>query len=173
MGRIAIVASVLLAAAASASALDVTAVLWGFDGKVMPGRINLVSVELSNQSPAPFDGELRLYKDNGVGDRVDAPLIEPCFLSPGAQRWVQFYPYVRSEREAWFLAWGPGADNRRELGKLGALSKLTFGPPARVVLYDPESPTARGGDANIKHFPDHLFPTTVAAMNSRNCLRRR
>ncbi|MBM4041080.1 MAG: hypothetical protein FJ290_21480 [Planctomycetes bacterium] len=163
MRRIATVACVLLAASARAATLKVGTVYWGFNGTVVPGRINLLSVELANPSPVPFDGELRLYKDSGVGGRVDASLVEPCFLSPDGHRWVQFYPYVRGEHEAWLLEWGPGADDRCELGKLGALGKLTLGPPARVALYDPGAATGMSGDPSIKHFPDHLFPVTVAA----------
>ncbi|HUT37286.1 MAG TPA: hypothetical protein VNE39_27640 [Planctomycetota bacterium] len=157
MARIAAVASVLIAVSARAATLGVGTVRWGFDGKVVPGRINVVSVEVVNPSPAPFDGLLRLYKDRGLGDRAGAPLVEPCFLSPGATRWVQFYPYVRNEYDRWFLDSEPGAGERCELGK----PKL--GPPARVLLHDPEDPLGTGRDIRFPLFADPLFPPTVAA----------
>ncbi|MBM4030600.1 MAG: hypothetical protein FJ291_02305 [Planctomycetes bacterium] len=142
---------------ARAGALAVVSTEWGFGGKVVPGRIAILSVELANPSPAPFEGALTLYKGTGLGAHVDAPLVEPCFLSPGASRWVQFYPYVRREDEQWWLEWGPGPKDRSRL------PGPKLGPPARVVLYDADDPLGRSAKARYPLFPENLFPPTVAA----------
>ena len=150
-------AAILGVAPACAAALEVSQSQWGFDGKVVPGRIAILSVEVGNPSAAPFDGVLRLHKETGLGGRVDAPLVEPCFLSPGAARWVQFYPYVRDEHEAWVLEWGLGAKERH------LLPGIEVGPPARVVLHDPDDPLASGRGVRFRPFRENLFPPTVAA----------
>src|SRR6185369_3950315 len=58
---------------ASARALEVQQVRWGFDGTVVPGRFNLLSVLIGNPSTKPFDGTVNLYKSRGM-EHVGAPL---------------------------------------------------------------------------------------------------
>ncbi len=147
---------VLSAVGVRAATLELLQEKWGFDGTVVPGRINILSVEVRNPSSQPFDGILELYKGGGVGIRYDAPLVERCFISPGARRWVQFYPYVRHEHENWVLEWALGPNGSR------SLKRPKLGPPARVFLRDPESVMGLG---SLPHptLDDNLFPPTVAA----------
>ena len=147
-----LLAGMLWAAGAHAGALAVGRAVWGFDGRVVPERINLLSVELTNASAAPVEPRLRLVRSFRLGGRLGAPLEQQCYLSPGATRWVQFYPYVPSDDDVWTLELGMAARVELKPPKLGA--------PARVLLQDPETPLAGG---RLPTFPDHLFPPTVAA----------
>ena len=153
-----LVAVLLIAAlwpvAARAGGLAVAQYVWGFDGRAVPGRVNLLSVEVSNATSRPVEQRLRLHRSFHLGGRLGAPLEQPCYLSPGATRWVQFYPYVQSADDAWSLEWGMG------LGARVALKEPKLGPPTRVLLQDPENPLTR---SRLATFPDNLWPPTVAA----------
>lgn len=139
--------------AAVAGAVEVRDVVWGFDGRVVPGRLNPVTVFVDNPTPKAFDGTLTLYRAAGVGARVGANLAEPCFLSPYAGRWVQFYAYVQNEYDGWHLSWGTRAKESAQL------PQPRVGPPARVLIEESDALTLPGA---IKGFPEHLFPSTVA-----------
>ena len=152
--RIAIVALALVAPA-RAGQLQVLQHIWGFNGRVAPGRMNPLSLEVANLSPEPFDGVLKLVRGSSVAQRRGATLAEPCFISPGARRWVQFYPCTRQEQEAWVVEWGFRVGDRE------TLRNPKFGPPGRVVLLDPAVVLTR--KARFPVLPDNLFPPTVTA----------
>jgi hypothetical protein len=145
----------LFSAVFSASALEVEEVKWGFDGQVVPGRFNLLSVLVGNPSIAPFDGAVNLYKSRGLEDRVGAMYAAPCYLSPQATRWVQFYVYIENQYDQWRLEWGRGADDRKDL------EPPKWGAPADVLLSDLDTPLSVV--SAFKQFPDELFPSTTAA----------
>ncbi|MGD1000610.1 MAG: hypothetical protein ABSA67_07915 [Candidatus Brocadiia bacterium] len=145
----------VLLIASSAAALEVRDALWGFDGKVMPGRFNPVSVLLENPSPSAYDGALLLHRTDGLGGRVGEEIVEPCYLAPFTARWVQFDVYVREEDESWVLTWDPKRGGRE------VLPAPRLGPPACVCLQDPESVSQVW--AGLKRFPDNLFPSCVSA----------
>ena len=144
-------AAVLLAASSTVSALTVGTVVWGFDGTVVPGRMNLLSVELVNDSSRAFDGTVTLEKSDGL-QRLGARLEQDCFLAPGGIRWVQFHTHNRQENEDWLLRWRGGSQT---------LSSPRVGPPATVVLNDPDDPLAPR--TVLKGFREDLFPVTAAA----------
>ena len=87
----------LLFLAIPARALEVQEFKWGFDGQVVPGRFNLVSVLVANPSVAPFDGTVNFYKTRGLANRVGAVCRNPCYLSPLGTRWLQFYVFVDNQ----------------------------------------------------------------------------
>ena len=145
----------LLGAVSQASALEVREVVWGFDGKAVPSRLNLLSVLVVNASQHPYDGVLVLRKKAGPGHDLGAGLAEPCFVAPYASRWLQFSPYVQQERELWSLAWGEASSQRIEF------RSPPLGPPARVLLTAPDE--TFGLTARVRVFTEDLFPTTVAA----------
>ena len=145
----------MLFAALSASALEVREVRWGFDGQVVPGRFNVLSVLVQNPSPAPFDGTLKLWKTRGLEQRVGAIFNAPCYVTPTASRWVQFYVYIDNSFDEWRLEWGRGPDARQEL------TAPKMGPQAKVLLIDPGAPLRTAGA--FRQFPEELFPSTVAA----------
>jgi hypothetical protein len=144
-----------LVAPARAATLDVIQHRWGFDGRAVPDRINLLSIEISNPSSMPFQGFLKLVRAAAVGQESGAELVAGCYLAPGQTKWVQFFPYIRRRNEAWTVEWGLGLEGRARL------RGPTLGPPARVVLHDPAD--ILSGEARFRAFPDGLFPTTVAA----------
>ncbi len=145
-----------------ASGLEVKQVVWGFDGQAVPHRFNLLSVFVSNPTESIHEGELVLYKAGGVGGRLGARLVRPCFVAPHSGRWVQFYPFVNRERDEWVLVWGK---KRKESMRL---TQPRFGPPARVLLADPDDLLAAGG--RMKTFPYNLFPASVTAADGLDSL---
>jgi hypothetical protein len=133
----------------SALALDVRQTDWGFDGQVVPQRFNLFSVLVDNPAANPFEGQIELRK-MAYGKQVDAVLIEPVYLAPYSSRWIQFYPYVKSEGDTFEVSWGKGAANQISPPSLRA------GKPAAILLDDPDAiPQAAGA---IRRLPDNLFP---------------
>ncbi len=143
-----------MAPAAAVEVLDPHGdVRWGFDGTVVPERINLLSVRLTNTSEKDYEGEVTLYKTRGLAERIGGRLTQPCFLARFTSRWVQFHPYVGSEGEQWILKVGR---------KVEDLTSPALEAPATVWL-DGGDP---GRPAGLKSFPEKLFPTTVAATDA-------
>ena len=136
-------------------ALEVRETAWGFNGQVVPGRMNPVAVRIANPGNGTFDGALTLRETAGVGGHNGAPFVQPTFLSPRSERWVQFTVFISSGYEDFAVEWGRGARDRF------TLPRPTVGPPARVLLGDSANPFTVGG--GLKLLPDSLFPTTVAA----------
>jgi hypothetical protein len=132
-----------------AQALDVRQTEWGFGGQIVPQRFNLFSVLVDNPAANPYEGEIELRK-MAYGKQVDAVIIEPVYLAPYSSRWIQFYPYVKSDSDTWELSWGKGAANQMTPPAVRA------GKPAAVLLDDPDAiPQATGA---IRRLPDNLFP---------------
>jgi hypothetical protein len=144
--------------AESAYAVEAQQVIWGYDGKVIPERVNLLSVLLSNQEETPYEGAIVVYKTDPIGRRIGAQLVQPCFISPYSSRWVQFFVYVSEDWTKWIIAWGEGARDRIEA------PAVRFGPPARIYLDQPDSPFS--AKANFKTFPENLFPPTAAGADA-------
>jgi hypothetical protein len=140
--------------AAPLHALEVKQVLFGFDGKLVPGRFNPVSVLLDNPRPGSFEG-LVICSSSDAGAR-GAEYVQPVFLAPHTMRWVQFHIYVGSNAGHYMLQWGRGAKDRYEIPE-----DINLGPPGRVWLRDAANPFAVIGA--VKSFPEELFPTTVVA----------
>lgn len=145
----------LLFTVISASALEVQQVTWGFDGRVVPGRFNLLSVLVANPAGAAFDGAVNLYKTRGLAERVGAVYTAPCYLAPLTERWLQFYVYIANPYDRWRLEWGRGPGEHQDV------PAPKWGPPAQVLLSDAQAPA--GESSVFRQFPDDLFPPTVAA----------
>jgi hypothetical protein len=152
----------LFFAAAPVFALEVQQVTWGFDGQVVPGRFNLLSVLVANPSAAPFDGTVSFYKSRGLEERVGAIYGDPCYLSPLTTRWLQFYVYIDNQYDQWRLEWGRGPDDHQDI------QPPKWGSPAHVLLSDSE--TTLSAVSALKQFPDELFPPTVAATSGLDTL---
>jgi hypothetical protein len=142
-------------AATSVSGLDIQAVTWGFDGKVVPGRFNLLSVLAANNSLVPFDGTMRLSKSRGVGNRIGAAARASCYLSPQTTRWLQFYVYVDNQYDQWRLEWGRGPGDHEDL------DPPKWGASTQVFLSDGSATLSAA--SVFRAFPEELFPPTVAA----------
>ena len=145
----------------TASALDIVAdYKWGFNGKVAPHRLNVLSVLVNNPTPQPFNGDIRLQKSLGGAGTVDATIVEPVVLGPNSQKWVQFYPYITSEggysSENWRISWRGGSYDL----PVPRLAKYQ-----RIILDDPNSVSAKGGSIKF-HLADNLFPPFVTATDA-------
>lgn len=145
-----VLAIFLLLAGTSHAALQIGPPLWGFDGKVLPNAFTLLSIEVSNHGAHAFDGDFVLH-DLGSG----APAKQAIYLAPGTSRWVQFHPYVGNYVPGWRLRWKDDRDREEDMGQ------PTTGPPATVLLADPDAPGMRS--ARMRVFAENLFPTTVGA----------
>jgi hypothetical protein len=145
---------VLMALVVAAGALEIKETIWGFDGQAVAGRFNLLSLRVANPSPKPYDGEMLLVETRGLDSVVGAPYVQPVYVAPGTERWVQYVPFVASEFE-WQIRWGRSSKER------AVINAPRLGAPASVLLLDPSSPFAAG--ARLKAFPAPLFPTSVAA----------
>ena len=143
----------LLLSALHAHALEVRQVLWGFDGRVVPNRFNPVSVLISNPDGKVFDDALSLTETRGL-NISDADIVQPAYLAPQTQRWVQFHVFVRGSSE-FRLRWRGGSAD---------VPNPTTSGPARVILTDPANPFVAA--ASLKTFPDDLFPTSLAATDA-------
>jgi len=144
----------------AAQAVEVTQTVWGFDGQIVMQRFNLFSVLVDNPSANPFEGTVRLKK-LVANKQVDAVIVETVYLAPYSSRWVQFYPYIKSDWETFEVSWGSGssgtssASERRNAGSFTPPS-FRSGKPAAVLLDDPDALPQGGG--TIKRLPDNLFP---------------
>jgi hypothetical protein len=151
----------VLTLAAAAPALEVREVRWGFDGHIVPQRFNLLSVLVAEPGTKAFEGELALLETRGLESTVGAPLVQPIFVAPGTQRWVQFLPFISGDF-AWRLRWG------QDRTQSHVLPAPAFGPPATVLLYDPADPA--GQTVQMKAFPEELFPASAAATDGLDML---
>jgi hypothetical protein len=151
----ALLASLIFAClAAPALAVEVKQTVWGFDGQVVAQRFNLLSVLVDNPAANPFEGTVELHKLAG-GKPVDASIIEPVYLAPYSSRWVQFYPYIKSDADAWEVAWG------REKTSRYTFTSARVGKAAVVLLEDPDSIAQSAG--SVKRLPANLFPAHSTA----------
>ena len=151
--------ALVLLGAVRAEALEVRQVQWGFDGRVVPGRFNHVSLLVANPGQGTFDGPMSFAATLGFGGTRGAAYVQPVFIGPQGARWVQFDVFIGSGSEEFSLIWGPGAKERETFDR-----QLPTGPPACVWLVDAADTFARPGA--FKAFPDALFPTTVAATDA-------
>ncbi len=127
----------------------------GFGGVFLPDRFNLVSVEVQNTGAQPFEGRISL-EDDGRGGAV--PYEQPLFLSPGASRWVQFYPFV-SGYQRWSLTW-KDKDGHGDSVPLRSDENVKIGAPVTVIFNGPDSP--RSQQSRLRPFLENLFPPAVA-----------
>ena len=147
--------------AQAADLVDVVDVRWGFDGKVIRNRFNILSILVNNPTPDAFDGELVLHKQMSGGQRIDAPVIESVFVGPFGERWVQFYPYIDSDWEEWELEIRPRKGRR---GPGIRLNAPKTGWPARVMIESAQNPERR--TLPVKRLPEVLFPPFVTATDA-------
>lgn len=151
----------------TAQAIEVKQTVWGFDGQIVMQRFNLFSVLVDNPSANPYEGTIQLKK-LVAGKQVDAIIKETVYLAPYSSRWVQFYPYIKSDWDNWEVSWvASGSGGTGGLGATGGPGAIggagsflppnaRFGKPAAVLMDDPDA-IPQGAGA-IKRLPDNLFP---------------
>jgi hypothetical protein len=157
-----LVAIWLVTAIHAFAALAVGKPEWGFDGTVTPGTFNILSLELRNTGAAAFDGDITLDDAGTFGSPSAAPYRQKIFLAPGTARWVQFHPYIGTGAVDWRLVWTEkGREAKENVSPEGGLKT---GPPAIVMLADPEAPALR--NARMRVFNEANFPPTAAATDA-------
>jgi len=150
-----------LLVASTASAVDVVDVRWGFDGKVVRNRFNVLSILVNNPKPDAFDGELVLHKRLPGGQPIDAQVVEATYVGPFGEAWVRFYPYVGNTMEEWTLEIRPVKGRR---GPSITLPQTRFGWPARVLIETDQNAARRS--LPVQRLPDVLFPPFVTATDA-------
>ncbi len=155
---------VSLLVVAPAAALDIVDMRWGFNGKVAPNRFNLLSVQVQNPTPQPWEGEITARKSLGGAGFVDAKVVEKVSLAPFSQpTWVRFYVYISADgwgssasNENWHLSWkrGEGID----------VPQPRVAKYQRVVLTDSSGMQRKGGA--LKQMPEELFPAFVTGTDA-------
>ena len=152
------VVSLALLLGASAVGLEVLETRWGFHGKTLPGQFALLSVLVRNPASVPYDGEVAVFRDDGMDQRRGGFLVQGVYVSPGECRWLQFYPYVSSmaKSQPWNLGWGRRFRRRIEIGA------PSLGAPATVVLEGQER-TLRAAGGISRSLPEQLFPPCASA----------
>jgi len=140
----------------SAWGVEISDPQWGFDGKVRVNRFNLLTVTVDNPTSSPVEFDMVLQKMSGGGP-VDAAIVEPVFLGPGARRTIQFYPYISHDWGGWRLSSGPGqsipVDQPRNARR-----------GARVLLEATD--TVANSQGSMRRFPESAFPPFVTATDS-------
>ena len=92
--------------------LDIEYAEWGFDGRAVPGRFNLVTVEVRNSGAKAFEGKItlrRLVTTAGAWTGVEH--VEEIFVGPYSRKLLHFYPYILESADEWELRWGPTVDD--------------------------------------------------------------
>jgi len=152
----------LAALVPTALALEVVEVRWGFDGTVRAGAFNPLAIRVVNDGRQRFEGVLTLERRSYAG-RGGGVHRAPCFLDPGQERWLRFYPLVLSGGEDWVLDLGAGPSAK--------LAETKAAAPAWVVLVASRERGARGrSTSGLVGFPDELFPPTAAATSGLGAL---
>ena len=142
---------------ADGAALEMRQTLWGFDGRVVPGRMVPLSVLMVNPGKSPFDGELTLRQLGGIGGTSGAPLSSPFTSRRRASAGA--VPRLCGQHELQLRAVvGP-----RSKGACADRRDLDGAARSRVSRAIPTTLTTGGA---LKVFPDQLFPTTVAATDA-------
>ncbi len=149
-------------AAPSAKALDVERIEWGFDGRVVPMVFNLVTVEVANNSPAPFEGDVALH-ESGAVIRPVLPLVErQLYIEPFGRRRLQFFPFINENWAEFVLVWGRQPTERQPI--TSSSNPLRTGPPATVLLRD--AGTSRQLRARLATFDEADFPMAAPGMDA-------
>lgn len=129
---------------------------WGFDGFVRANEFNLFTAELFNNSDKPWQGEIRLQAQVGIGP-ADIPIVQPDLLiEPYGRRRLQF-PVFISEMTDFTLHWG-----RRGVDFLRIDEPVRSEAPAVVQLVAGEA--FRSGVKGIPTFDENDFPPSAAGL---------
>ena len=126
---------------------------WGFDGRVVPQKFNLLTLTVRNVSGKQFSGTIQLTRNQG-----GARIIEPVTVSPYGNRLVQFYPFIGNYVDTFEVVWGNTLDDRH------TVEEPSMSAGSRVIVEDPQL----GGtlQVSLKGFREDYFPPTVIGTDS-------
>lgn len=149
-------------------ALDIEELIWGFGNQKTKGECIPLSLLLSNNTPEVFDEFVQLNQLQFGSSKVGAPLYRNVYLAPYTSQWVQFYPYIISQRQTdWSLNWGPGNIYSLAISKTGSAPANDVQESVKsscVILASVNSLSDSG--VQFKRFSEELFPPTVTATDS-------
>ena len=143
------------------SGLGVEFAEWGFDDRAVPRKFNLLTLEIQNNSPNPFDGEISVSRLLS-GTTSGARLVQQTYIGAYQKRLVQFTPYVFDFSDEWEVRWGPTLDETEtiEAPRLGAGSRVIFNDPAQ----------SSGLASGLRGFRDDRFPKDVIGTDTLLCV---
>lgn len=150
--------------------------IWGFDGRVVRGEFQPLSLLLDNLSGESIEGRLQLKQFRGFVRETGVVLEQDIFLGPRSRRWVQFYPYCGSNSENWevVLQLEDEALSLQELAPptlvsdINAMSDQKRVRRVGVILDPPETLTRQ--PTSIKHLDESVFPPYSSAMHGLHAL---
>lgn len=155
--------------------LKVVETVWGFDGRVVPGDFNPLSLLIDNLSDQAIEGQVTLRCVSGMVRDSGALLSEPIYLAPHTRRWVQFYPYVARYSGSWRLTVRTTTqvlltDSFDTPRALYGLTTGTDGDDslAAVILDRPGLATRE--PTSVKHMPAEIFPPYATATSGLKVL---
>ncbi|WP_145030708.1 hypothetical protein [Caulifigura coniformis] len=149
--------------ASAAFALDVERVEWGFDGSVVKMSLNLVTIEVANNSPTPFEGDVALQEGSGLV-RSDLPLVErQLYIEPFGRRRLQFFPFITEQWSEFTLSWSDRPEDRFPISSQSN-SPLRTGSRSVVLLRD--ASTSRQLRSKLPTFEEVDFPISAAGMDA-------
>lgn len=149
--------------------------IWGFDGRVVSGQFNPLSVLVDNLSDQNIEGRISLRAVSGMVRESGGVLTEPIFLAPNTRRWVQFYPYVAQYSSSWRLSlktpertiFSTSLDQPRAVFGM-SFDDADSNRVAAVILDRPGMATRQ--PTSIKHMPSEIFPPYVTGTSGLSVL---
>lgn len=173
----AIVALLSGPAAAQRPEIRIVEHIWGFDGRVMPGQFNPLSVLLDNLSDQPIEGKVTLRSISGLVRDAGGVLVEPIYLGPTSRRWVQFYPWISDRSHSWRLAVESGDQTvlSESIDQSRPVLDFGFGADDQevsrhvAVILDSAGLLNRMPTA-LRHMPAEVFPPYATAMSGLRVL---
>jgi hypothetical protein len=136
--------------------LQIEADDWGFDGRVVPRKFNLLTLAVRNISNETFNGVINLRRQQAIDG--GATMAEAVTIGPQGKRIVQFYPYIGENVDVFEVSWG------RTLHDRHTVEQAAVSAGARVMINDPRR--ASGFQVSLHSFREDRFPSTVIGTDS-------
>jgi hypothetical protein len=146
--------------------------IWGFDGRVVPGQFNPLSILLDNLSEDSIEGQVSVQLVTGMVRDSGGVHREAVFLSPNTRRWVQFYPYISRNsgqcrirlETADGVVFSQELDQARSVIDPAEGDSANAAPPVMTsVILDRPGMTPRF-PTSLKHLPAEIFPPYATAV---------
>lgn len=126
---------------------------WGFDGTVVAGSPNLLTITIDNPGEDTLDGTLVLHEGASAFAQSGTPYLAHVFVAPRSVRSVQFAPWI--DQDSKWTVTGTALGDREVV-----LDEPRMSRPGRVVITAPDAFGApRTG---LAVFAEERFPDTVA-----------
>ena len=150
----------LVAAAADESLITIQSKIWGFDGRVQTGQFNPVSFLIDNRTEDSIEAVAAL-SHNAIMGTNSGRFEQSVFIGPGAQRWIQLYPYIANDDQSeWTFTLGDlefrGQQQPRSANALVNLRTKQKPLSAAIILDAPGTMSLQ--PVTVKHFPESIFP---------------